>query len=178
MKRRRVSITSAVIVATLAVASSAAGAPRGGLGLATWHGVGPLRFGRSTPADLQRFAGRPDHVAPLNGATLGGMNYSAEDLIYRFSDHGSAQYYFVNPDGHWVLDGFETSLPRFHTARGTHTSMSLGDAEKREGIHRTSSTCIGPALLRRSRGGELGVLISGSRVIELFALGPRAFAFC
>src|SRR5207248_1895725 len=136
------------------------------------------RFGSSTPSDLRRFAGRPDGSNSVDGGDSNGTSYSAKILFYNSPDHGFTSYYFVNPDGAWVFDGFESTLQRFHTAHGTKAGMSVGAAEKREKIGRTSTFCIGPALLRKGQGALLGVVISRSRVSDLFAIGPYPFGFC
>jgi hypothetical protein len=167
-----------VLVLVLGVDDAAAGVTRGGFGRVTLDGVGPLQFGTSEPSDLGSFAGRPDRVDSLPGYSSPTTSYSAEDLSYAFPNHGAVEYYFVNPNGYWVLAGFETTLQRFHTARGTHTGMALGTAERREGIRQTTDTCIGPSLLRRGRGREVALETSRSRVTGLFALGPYQFAFC
>lgn len=178
MRIRLVPALALTFVLLLVVVDAATGATRGGSGRVTLYGVGPLQFGSSSPSDLMSFAGKPDRVIPLPGYTSPATSYSAEDRFYAFPDHGVVEYYFVNPNGYWVLAGFDTTLQRFHTAHGTHTGMSRGSAERREGIHRTKFTCIGPSLLRRGRGRELAVTILRARVAELFALGPYAFGFC
>jgi hypothetical protein len=146
---------------------------RGGSGVVTLNGVGPLRFGVSSAADVRVFAGAPDSI----GHVVGG-----KDWFYKFAGGRTAQYYMVNPHGTWVVGGFETNLPRFHTAHGTRPGDSLQEAEHQEGIGKVSSECGAPALLRTTGKGlharVLGLWIIHSRVSGLFAMGPDPFGFC
>lgn len=133
----------------------------------------------STPAFVRRFAGAPDRIIPIIGYESPRGGYGARDYYYRFPRGGTIQYYLVDPKGHWIFEGFETSLRRFHTARGTRAGMSVREARRREKIRRLSSLCGGPALLRNDRRALLGMWVSRSRVSELFMLGRAyPFAFC
>jgi hypothetical protein len=91
MHRPRPVAVLAVLAAATAMTSAAAGSSKGGFGRVTLNGVGPLRLGISTPADVRRFAGAPDRITQFSG--------NAKDYFSRFPGGGSVQYHLVNAAG-------------------------------------------------------------------------------
>jgi hypothetical protein len=116
----------------------------GGQGVVSEQGtVGPLRFGVSTQADVERFAGTPDAT---NEGTWDNTHTPFKALGYQCSGTENAgarplppsaslycmSVYYVNANV-GTLAGFETSSPVFSTRRGTTAGMSMARAELLEG---------------------------------------------
>jgi hypothetical protein len=163
-----VAIATRLLVPLLAVAAAttAAGcdltqlfpaipiAQRGGAGVVSAKGsVGRLRIDRSTPAEIEAFAGPPEYVGagrfrPLirefppfvafgyecHHVLLGGIPTMAVDKSTGAPGDSHVDCRTV----YWVnsktgrLAGFSTSSRRFHTPTGVRTGTSLAAAKRRE----------------------------------------------
>jgi hypothetical protein len=140
----------------LGVASAHASArpPHGGAGLVSTSGVvGRLRIDRSTPVQIEAFAGRPEYIgtgrfrplirefAPFIAFGYGCKRVRSGGIPTMGVDRrsGSPSYsHVVCLTVYWVnqrtgrLAGFSTGSRRFHTAAGVRPGTSLAEAKRRE----------------------------------------------
>jgi hypothetical protein len=129
--------------------------PHGGEGVVSEQGtVGSLRFGSSTQADVQAFAGTPDatdagsvepdapQFAPYKA--LGYQCSGTQTAVARplgASIWCQTVYYLNARTG--ILVGFDTGAPSFHTTRGSTAGMSIGQAQQLEGQQSLSGCLVG-----------------------------------
>ena len=158
-------VVSAASIA-LGQAAGAARVARGGAGLVSASGaVGPLRIDRSTPVQIQDFAGPAEYIGagrfrPLihEFAPFIALGYGCEHVrsggipTMAFDRKTGAPgdshvacrtVYFVNQRTRRFA-GFSTISRRFHTAAGVRPGTSLAEA-KRESIGRRSWTVRRPS---------------------------------
>ena len=140
--------------------------PHGGAGVVTASGVvGRLRIDRSTPVEIQAFAGPADYIgagrfrplihdfAPFIAFGYGCRHVRSGGIPTMSVDKASG----APGDSHvacrtvyWVnqrtgrLAGFSTDSRRFHTPAGVRPGMRLGEAKRRE--HRPTLMDNPPAL--------------------------------
>lgn len=166
--------------------ASSSRAHRGGYGLVTLDGIGPrshgsqaLTFDESKPPALRAFAGRASRVIVSRGAAVNFQ--AAEQLwIYAFPRQGRVFCTFVwsKEADAWLLEGFGTTLERFHTARGSKVGMSLANARRREHL-RLVIGCLGGLWRYRKHPPALLILsINGIRVQSIEAYGPNPPVVC
>ena len=128
--------------------------PRGGAGVVSASGVvGRLRIDRSTPVQIEAFAGRPEYIgagrfrplirefAPFIAFGYGCKRVRSGGIPTMGVDRrsGSPSYSrVVCLTVYWVnqrtgrLAGFSTGSRRFHTAAGVRPGTSLAAAKRRE----------------------------------------------
>lgn len=175
---KRFRIGAVLLAAAAVLVITPVAAARGGSGTVSVDGVGPLLFDISSPSDLRDFAGRPDRVTfwDQNGAPTISANASWEIWQYHYPNHGYTWYSFNWDGSEWVLEEFDTTLERFHTARGTRVGMSYAEARRCE--HRTfSGGCIDAGLwhIRRQNGQLYSLVVGvnpGQPVHALHSFGP------
>jgi hypothetical protein len=128
----------AALLAAVALAAglvSAAGSHTGTLLTATQ--VGPLRLGLATPAQVQAFAGKPQHVwrfarngqIPGNGLFVNRAQAYGYGCTAPVDLHGCRTVYALKSGR---LIGFSTRGTGFHTQAGTRVGTSLTQALSRE----------------------------------------------
>jgi hypothetical protein len=130
----------------------------GGSGVVSTDGsVGSLKFGVSTQADVEAFAGPPQSTT---GASIPGFPaYTALEYLCGVPAslwNCQTTYYLNTSTG--LLEGFGTTSPNFHTSRGTTVGMSAAEAQRREdnkgsdgcqfGINLAPGTGVGAANVR------------------------------
>jgi hypothetical protein len=127
---------TALLAAALAAGlASAAGSSTGILLTATQ--VGPLRLGLATPAHVQAFAGKPQHVwkfagngqIPGNGLFLNRAQAYGYGCLTPLDRQGCRTVYAFRRGR---LLGFYTRGSGFHTQAGTRVGTSLTQALSRE----------------------------------------------
>jgi hypothetical protein len=128
-------------------------AQRGGAGVVSGKGsIGPLRIDRSTPPEIEAFAGQPEYVGRGRFRPL--IREFPPFVAYGYECHhvriGGIPTMSVTESGtpgdshvdcrtvYWVnsktgrLAGFSTSSRRFHTPAGVRPGTSLAAAKRRE----------------------------------------------
>src|SRR5438552_6258672 len=114
---RPIAVVAAVAaLAGVAVPSLARGI-RGGRGVVTPTRIGPLGVGAATPADVMRFAGRPE---------FRGSDYRAYDCGKVFCGTGFIFAPFGSRHGRLAAAWFRA--PRYATAHGTRPGSSAARA--------------------------------------------------
>ncbi|HEX6702089.1 MAG TPA: hypothetical protein VF101_15280 [Gaiellaceae bacterium] len=170
-----VRVFTGTIAAALVMVSPAASAdPHGGAGVVSERGfVGPLRIDRSTPVQVQAFAGRADYIgagrfrpAIREFVPFIALGYGCRHARYGIptmrveKDGVTAGYSHVDcRTVYWInqrtglLAGFSTDSRRFRTPRGVHPGTSLAEAKRRE--HRSTLMDSPSALDVKTANAEL-----------------------
>ncbi len=135
MRRQHLlSLATLALIVTLAcsVGASQATGARGGQGLVSANGVGPLKLGIAQPAQVRAFAGgRPDQVwkAPFGPVNFSGSLWGYRCPVYLAIDQPCWTLYgFVGGR----LTSFSTDSPRFATRGGTRVGSTLSWVERHE----------------------------------------------
>jgi hypothetical protein len=188
--KRMATVAAASLLAAFGITPAMAGvaSAKGGYGLVTFDGVGPLsggiqpvQFDGSIPSDLRAFAGKPDSVSVLSGISVN--NQAAEELwTYTFPSGGRTYYTFVWSDsvGDWLLEGFQTTLQRFRTIHGTKVGISFAQAERREHVPWFNGCHTGFEHVRRNPLAlvEIATDPNKTHVTGLAAYGPTPPVIC
>lgn len=173
-----------LLAASLASTTSGCGGgvSHGGAGLVSATGtVGPLQIDRSTPMQVQAFAGPADYIGagalrPLvpefasfiafgyhcTRVASGGIPTTSFDKAAGATGDSHVQcetVYFVNQET-GTLAGFVTDSPRFHTSGGVHPGTSLVESKRRE--HHYYLSDVPPALNEKTATAWLSLDASTS----------------
>src|SRR5207237_5550713 len=139
-----------IVVSAASIAAAAPSVPRGGAGVVSASGtVGALRMDRSTPVQIEAFAGPPEYIGagrfrPLihefgpfiafgygcGHVRSGGiptMSFDKKTGAPGDSHVACRTVYFVNQRS-GRLAGFSTISRRFHTRAGVRPGTSLAEA--------------------------------------------------
>ncbi len=171
--RSRIALALSFVLLLLSATHPTAALAKGGYGLVTLNGVGPLSFDNSTDVDVRAWAGRPDKVQWSTDGFNDGMLWRT--FIYRFPRGGVVEYsFYLYPGEGWYFEEFHTTLERFRTRRGTRVGMSYTQARRREGVPE-SGGCIGGGFWHHEANAGLLVATDNARtrVIFLDAQGPE-----
>ena len=167
-------LTGTIVAFLLVIPAAASSTPRGGAGVVSERGfVGPLRIDRSTPVQVQRFAGPAEYIgagrfrpAIREFAPFIALGYGCRHAHYGIptmrvekdgvtagSSHVDCRtVYWINQRT-GLLAGFSTNSQRFRTPRGVHPGTSLVEAKRRE--HRPTLMDSPSALSVRTADAEL-----------------------
>jgi hypothetical protein len=149
----------------------------GGTGVVAADGrVGSLRLDHSGPAEIRRFAGRPDFAGTgtFDAAFVGfppwyrALGYECSTRrsqgidpgAYRPTHHYCRTVYFVNPRT-GTFAAFWSDSPHFHTPFGTRPGMGQERASRLE--HSRARTGPFPGIVRMTSTAELILEAYGCR---------------
>jgi hypothetical protein len=145
--------TGTIAAALVLVPPAAPSVPHGGAGGVSESGsVGPLRIDRSTPVQVQAFAGPADYIGAgrfrpriHEFAPFIALGYGCRHARYGIPTMRVEKDGFTAGSSHvecrtiyWInqrtglLAGFSTVSRRFDTPRGVHPGTSLAEAKRRE----------------------------------------------
>lgn len=178
--RLRAALVGILVAASLVSAASACGSsrvPHGGEGVVGANGaVGLLRVDRSTPMEIQAFAGPADYIStgalrPLirefasflalgydcARVPSGGIPTTAVDPKTGApgDSHVNCRTVYFVSEKTGKLAGFVTGSPHFRTAAGVRASTSVADAKRRE--HHWYPSDVPPALNEKTAAAWLSI---------------------
>jgi hypothetical protein len=168
---RSVTRTSLILAFVgLVAASPVAGAGGTQIVRADGH-IGSLRIDISTEAQIRALEGKPhrieDEFFPPRKSPVG-------HTLYYSCGRGCETAYSIN-NATGRLSDFETSSPRFLTARGSHVGMRAAAAARRERTRLVPGCGTGPYIHVRWDSHHAFVLSAwGGKVDQITYLGPHS----
>ena len=168
---RSVTRTSLIVACVGAVAASAVGAAGGSQIVRADGRIGSLRIDVSTEAQIRALEGKPDRME--DEFFPPGKSPVGDTLYYSCGRSCETAYSINNATGR--LSDFETSSPRFLTARGSHVGMRAAAAARRERTRLVPGCGTGPYIHVRWDLHHAFVLTAwGGKVDQIIYLGPHS----